>query len=159
MLLSIFCHSRKCIWKSAKLKPFLSHTLFAGGVLWHRLVCGCVHTWGDMGPDLGMLILETAGWIFSVQNTMKLSKLLIVQRHGHLPICLIWANPMGQIHGQIMNRLMQDRIPLFSEVTESLTCLFVNMWNAFWWVRVCKHGKGGIMGYCWLPGSGKMMWI
>ena len=41
-------------------------------------------------------ISETAGRIFSVWSSMELSRPVVVQRHGHLPICPIWACPWAK---------------------------------------------------------------
>ena len=44
----------------------------------------------------GTHISVTAWWIFSVQSSVKLSRPVVVHRHGHLPICPIWACPWAK---------------------------------------------------------------
>ena len=39
----------------------------------------------------GMNISETAGQIYSIRSFMELSAPVVVQRHGRLPICPVWA--------------------------------------------------------------------
>ena len=36
--------------------------------------------------------------IFSVRSSMELSFIVVVQRHGHLPIWLTWAFPYAKVH-------------------------------------------------------------
>ena len=61
--------------------------LRAGGVLlsWSGPVGGC--------QTCGTHISVTAWWIFSVQSSVEFSRPVVVHRHGHLPICPIWACP------------------------------------------------------------------
>ena len=44
----------------------------------------------------GTHISETAEGIYSIQSSMELSRPVGVQRHGHLPICPIWACPRAK---------------------------------------------------------------
>ena len=41
-------------------------------------------------------ISVTAGWIFTVQSSVELSRPVVVHCHGHLPICPIWACPWAK---------------------------------------------------------------
>ena len=44
----------------------------------------------------GTHISVTAWWIFSIRSSVELSRPVVVHRHGHLPICPIWACPWAK---------------------------------------------------------------
>ena len=52
-------------------------------------------TWANL---YGTHISETAGWIYTIQNSMELSRLVEVQHHGHLTLTL-------DLQGQILKML------------------------------------------------------
>ena len=68
------------------LTAFYPSALRAGGVLssWSgRRAGGC--------QTCRTHISLTAWWIFSIRSSVELSRPVVVHRHGHLPICPIWA--------------------------------------------------------------------
>ena len=44
----------------------------------------------------GTHISVTAWWIFSIRSSVELSRPVGVHRHGHMPICPIWACPWAK---------------------------------------------------------------
>ena len=77
---------------------FYPSALRAGGVLSSR--SGRVGGWagGRAGgcQTCGTHISVTAWWIFSIRSSVELSRPVGVHRHGHMPICPIWACPWAK---------------------------------------------------------------
>ena len=69
---------------------FYPSALRAGGVLSSRSgrAGGC--------QTCGTHISVTAWWIFSVRNSVELSRPVLVHRHGNMPICPICACPWSE---------------------------------------------------------------
>ena len=74
-----------------KAITFYPSALRAGGVLSSR--SGRV---GGRLPNLRNPYLCNRWWIFSIRSSVELSRPVGVHRHGHMPICPIWACPWAK---------------------------------------------------------------
>ena len=78
--------------------PSVRHTFLPLSPPGWRGIVVTVRAGGRAGgcQTCGTHISVTAWWIFSIQSSVVLSRPVGVHRHGHMPICPIWACPWAK---------------------------------------------------------------
>ena len=102
--------TNNCHWKSSgtlltsnqtlpspwSLHHFTLISNFYPSALWAGEVLSSRSWWAGSCQIYGTHISVTAWRIFSIQNSVELSRPVVVHCQGHLPICAIWACPWAK---------------------------------------------------------------